>query len=90
MTNDQIEILKRHSDALTNDVKNIRELEESILDIKNHGAKAYDTLFRTATKFKGKETIDMLIDIIEKEIERRKDILEQVSLLKILSEVEKV
>ena len=90
MTNDQIEILKRHSDALTNDVKNIRELEESILDIKNHGAKAYDTLFQTAIKFKRKETIDMLMDMIEKEIDRRKDIVERASLLKILSEVEKV
>ena len=90
MTNDQIEILKRHSDALVNDIKNIRELEESILDIKNHGTKAYNTLFSTAIKFKEKETIDMLIDIIEKEIKSRKDILEQVSLLKILSEVEKV
>ena len=90
MTNNQIEILKRHSDALVNDMKNIRELEESILDIKNHGAKAYDTLFQTAIKFKRKETIDMLMDMIEKEIDRRKDIVEQVSLLKILSEVEKV
>ena len=90
MTNDQIEILKRHSDALTNDVKNIRALEESILDIKNHGAKAYDTLFQTAIKFKKEETIDMLIDMIEKEIDRRKDIVERASLLKILSEVEKV
>ena len=29
MTNDQIEILKRHSDALTNDVKNI-EIDEIV------------------------------------------------------------
>lgn len=90
MTNDQIEILKRHSNALVNDMKNVRELEEAILDIKNHGNKAYHTLFQTAIRFKEKETIDMLTDMVEQEIKRRKDILERASLLQILTEVEKI